>query len=143
MVFAVTRVIGEKLRDGWQATVSAWYSVLSLLEWGWPLLLLLIGPTLVVVTVSFWESWKGRRLGRDVLRMAVRADAPTFASLLGVLFTRLGYQVETLRRLGDFSVDLVIVGDGLRLVVQAGRQRGRAAAQYIHEVAAAKAFYHC
>lgn len=133
----------EMFRSIWPPVASAGQAVWSFLKWGWPLVLLLIGPTLVVLLVIALSSWSGRRHDRSLVKRTAAADNETFIRLIANVFTRLGLPVEKVAVLGGLAVDLVLVGDGTRVVVQAERHRGRAGARAIHEIAAAKELYGC
>ena len=107
------------------------------------MVVLVLGPTLVVLVAAAFSAWSGRRRDRSLVRRAILTDTETFARLIANVFTRLGLKVEKAASLGELALDLVLVGDGTRVVVQVERRRGRAGVRSIHEIAAAKQLYGC
>jgi hypothetical protein len=75
-----------------------------------------------------------------------RVDAMTgfeFEDFLGVLFTTLGYDIETTKRTGDQGADLFAQRFGRRIVIQAKNYIDRVGNSAVQQVLAAKAFFAC
>lgn len=66
-----------------------------------------------------------------------------FEDFLGLLFTTLGYDIETTKRTGDQGADLFAQRFGRRIVIQAKNYIDRVGNSAVQQVLAAKAFFAC
>lgn len=112
---------------GW--LFSAWYM--------WAFILLMIalrlGPHL-------YETWRLRKAGMPEID---RMTGLEFEKYLEILFSRLGYQVERTRYVGDQGGDLIITKGGERTLVQAKRHSKAIGNKAVQEAAAARPHYKC
>lgn len=102
---------------------------------------------LVAVGIGCWLIVKHRKrmaiLGSGIHQID-RMSGVEFEALLEILFSRLGYSVQTTPTTGDFGADLIAVHrDGRRIAVQAKRYSGNVGVAAVQEVVAAKQFYRC
>jgi restriction system protein len=75
-----------------------------------------------------------------------RVDAMSgyeFEDFLGLLFTTLGYDIETTKRTGDQGADLFARRFGKRMVIQAKNYFDRVGNSAVQQVLAAKTFFAC
>jgi restriction system protein len=66
-----------------------------------------------------------------------------FEDFLGLLFTTLGYDIETTKRTGDQGADLFAQRFGRRIVIQAKNYADRVSNSAVQQVLAAKTFFAC
>jgi restriction system protein len=66
-----------------------------------------------------------------------------FEDFLGLLFSTLGYDIETTKRTGDQGADLFAQRFGRRIVIQAKNYTDRVGNSAVQQVLAAKAFFAC
>jgi restriction system protein len=109
------------------------------LRWLW------LVVAVVVLGRLVQEIYERRRLARSGIRELDAMDGPTFARCLGMMFRRLGYEVEHVgSSRDDYGGDLVIRKDGTGTVVQANRYGGkRVGIKAVQEAHAARAIYGC
>lgn len=92
-----------------------------------------VGPQL-------YERWWLRKAGMPEID---RMTGLEFEKYLEILFTRLGYQVERTRYVGDQGADLILTKGGERIVVQAKRHSRAIDNKAIQEAATARPHYKC
>jgi restriction system protein len=109
------------------------------LRWLW------LVVALVVLGRLLHAFYERRRLARSGIREIDAMNGPTFERYLGMMFRRLGYEVERVGSTGgDYGGDLVIRKNGTRTVVQAKRYGGkRVGVKAVQEAHAARAMYRC
>jgi restriction system protein len=109
------------------------------LRWLW------LVVAVVVLGMLVQTIYERRRLARSGIREIDAMDGATFERYLGLMFRRLGYEVERVgSSRGDYGGDLVIRKSGTRTVVQAKRYGGqRVGIKAVQEANAARAMYRC
>src|ERR671915_976665 len=118
---------------------SAVVDLVGHLRWLW------LVVAVVVLGRLLQEIYERRRLARSGIREIDAMNGPTFERYLGIMFRRLGYEVEHVGSArGDYGADLVIRKNGTRTVVQAKRYGGeRVGVRAVQEANAARAMYRC
>lgn len=106
----------------------------------WPLWLFVGAVALARFTAWLWRE---RELARSGIREIDEMDGRTFERRLVVLFRGLGYAVEHVGRRGDYGADLVVAGNGERMVIQAKRWSRNVGVKAVQEANAAPAMHEC
>lgn len=108
----------------------------------WPLLAVIgaiVSVIIVVRVVVALLQWQ--RLAHSGINEIDRMDGKTFERFLKVLFTRLGYDVQLTRLVGDYGADLIVARDGKKSLIQAKRSKNNLGVKAIQQAVAAKPIY--
>lgn len=106
----------------------------------WPLWLF-IG--LIIIGRLVHSIYEKQRLVKSGIADIDQMSGKVFEKYLEALFEKLGYKVERTRYVGDFGADLVTKKNGVKIVIQAKRFKGKVGVKAIQEAVAAKGFYNC
>jgi restriction system protein len=99
--------------------------------------------SLFLIAIILFKIYKYQQLSKAGLFDIDKITGSEFESRLAIMFEHLGYQVEKTGKIGDFGVDLVIIKDGIRSVVQAKRYKGNVPESSVQEAFSGMNTYHC
>jgi restriction system protein len=129
-----------EIKNFWQPTVSSilftftWFK-----EWGLLILLVVILGLALIKLIPYYL--KVRRVKRSDIRTVDQMTGDQFEDFLVVFFRLLGYSARKTKKSRDHGADLVLDVNGVRVVVQAKRERNKVSNSAIQEVVASKAMY--
>lgn len=120
--------------------LKAFWQAFLTLAGMWQMWALLIVVFVVPLIPKLYEQWRFSRAGMDEIDQMGGIE---FERYLESVFRRLGYRVERTRAIGDQGGDLVLAGNGERIIVQAKRWSKAVGNKAVQEVYAAQAHYGC
>ena len=123
--------IVQALKDG---------TILNSVKLLWPLLALILVAAALKLMFHLWEK---NRLAKSGIADIDKMDGKTFEKYLEVLFKKLGYKVERTRYVGDYGADLVTAKDGIKVAIQAKRNKRKVGINAVQEAVASKGHYKC
>jgi restriction system protein len=130
----------RETKIGWNSTFSWVTSVISWFkEWG---LLIVTGIIICLVLMKVIPYYrKIQRVKRSDIRTVDQLTGDQFEDFLVVFFRLLGYSAKKTKRSRDHGADVILDVNGVRVVVQAKRERNKISNSAIQEVVASKAIY--
>jgi restriction system protein len=89
------------------------------------------------------HAYEKPRLAESGMANVDQMSGKAFEKYLEALFKKQGYKVERTKHIGDYGADLVTAKDGVKIVIQAKRYKGKVGVKEIREAVAAKGYYDC
>lgn len=109
----------------------------------YPVLILGIFGVVVIYFLARWKmrNDKSKKFLKSGIQQVDVMEGTEFEEFLRVLFSELGFKVETTAVTGDFGADLILKADGRRIVVQAKRYSKTVGVEAVQQAFASKPYY--